>query len=215
MDIKETKIEISRTGVFYKVGQDSAKRQWFCCHGYAQVADLVIQKFDRREAKGEKIVSVEAPNRFYWKGVRGNPVASWMTSRYRIDEIRDNSEYLNKVYRAELSETSQRVLFGFSQGGTTLWRWIHDQRPQFDVFINYAGWIPEDIDLKVLGDYLKDKRLVFVYGTKDEYLSPDRVEALEMIIDRSGLDIQIIKNSGVHSIDRDVIDSIWKKNNRS
>ncbi len=208
MNIKETKIEISRTGVYYKVGGNASKRQWFCLHGYAQIADMMINKFDRREAKGEKIVSVEAPNRFYWKGVRGNPVATWMTSRYRLDEIRDNNEYLNKVYQNEITQESEKVLFGFSQGGTTMWRWIHDQKPEFDVFVNYAGWIPEDLDLSILSKYLKGKRLVFVYGTQDEYLTNDRIEALEMIIERSGLNIEIIKNKGNHSIDRDVIDSI-------
>jgi predicted esterase len=210
MKIKETKIEITRSGVYYTVGENESKRQWFCLHGYAQIADRMIKKFDRREAKAEKIVCVEAPNKFYWKGVRGNPVATWMTSRHRLDEIRDNNEYLNKVYKNEISQNSEIVLFGFSQGGTTMWRWIHDQKPEFNVFINYAGWIPEDIDLSVLSDYLKEKRLIFVYGAEDEYLTNDRLEALEMIIERSGLNIEIIKNQGNHSIDRDVIDSIVK-----
>ncbi len=211
MDVIETKIEISRTGTYYKVGEDLSKRQWLCCHGYAQVADRMINKFDRREAKGEKVVCVEAPNRFYWKGVSGNPVATWMTSRYRLDEIRDNNNYLNKVYQSEINQDSKRVLFGFSQGGTTIWRWIHDQRPEFDIFVNYAGWIPEDLDLKILGDYLKGKKLIFIYGSQDEYLTKDRIDALEMIIERSGLDINIIKNSGNHSIDRDMIDLAVEK----
>lgn len=206
MDVNESKIEISRTGVYYKIGEETSNRQWFCLHGYAQVAELMINKFDRREAKHEKIVCVEAPNRFYWKGVRGLPVATWMTSRFRLDEIRDNNDYLNKVYRSEINQSSERVLFGFSQGGTTIWRWIYDQRPDFDVFINYAGWIPEDLDLKVLSKYMVGKRLIFIYGTQDEYLIDDRIKALEMIIDRSGLDIMILKNSGSHKIDRDMID---------
>ena len=211
MDIKENKILISRTGVYYKVGDDLARRQWFCCHGYGQVADMMINKFDRREAKGEKVVCVEAPNRFYWKGVRGNPVTTWMTSRHRLDEIRDNNEYLNTVYQKEIIQDTKKVLFGFSQGGTTIWRWIHDQRPEFDLFVNYAGWIPEDLDLKILADYLQGKRLIFIYGSKDEYLTKDRIEALEMIIERSGLDIKIIRNKGNHSIDRDMIDLVLKK----
>lgn len=211
MDIIETKIEITRTGTYYKVGKDSSSRQWLCCHGYAQIADRMINKFDRREVKDEKVVCVEAPNRFYWKGVSGNPVATWMTSRYRLDEIRDNNNYLNKVYQTEINQNSERILFGFSQGGTTIWRWIHDQQPEFDVFVNYAGWIPEDLDLKTLGDYLKGKKLIFIYGSQDEYLTNDRIGALEMIIERSGLDIQIIKNSGTHSIDRDMIDLVLIK----
>jgi len=211
MEITEKKIEISRTGVYYKVGEDSSKRQWLCCHGYAQVADRMINKFDRLVAEGDKVVCVEGPNRFYWKGVRGNPVATWMTSRYRLDEIRDNNNYLNQVYQSEISRDSARVLLGFSQGGTTIWRWIHEQRPEFDLFVNYAGWIPEDLDLKMLGDYLKGKKLIFIYGTRDEYLTEVRIEALKMIIERSGLDIEILTNTGSHSIDRDTLDLVSGK----
>jgi hypothetical protein len=80
MDIKESKIEIARTGVYYSVGENTAHNQWFCLHGYAQVADLMINKFDKRVADGDKVVCVEGPNRFYWKNIRSNPVSTWMTS---------------------------------------------------------------------------------------------------------------------------------------
>ena len=212
MIVKESKVEISRTAVYYKVGETTSKRQWFCLHGYAQVAESMIHKFDRREAVGEKIVSVEGPNRFYWKGVRGMPVATWMTSRFRLDEIRDNNNYLSNVFHTEINKDSKKIIFGFSQGGTTAWRWIHDRRPEFDVFVNYAGWIPEDIDLKLLAQYMDGKRLVFIYGTQDEYLTKDRIETLKMIIDRSGLDIEVISYNGNHSISQEMIDLVCREN---
>ncbi len=208
MDIKESKFQISRTGYYYQSGETSASRQWFCMHGYAQIADRMIKKLDRRVESGERAVCVEAPNRFYWKGVGGSPAATWMTSRYRLDEIRDNSNYLSKVYESEIDPKSERIILGFSQGGTTSWRWIHANRPDFDVFINYAGWVPEDIDLTVLQDYLQDKKLIFVYGLEDEYLTKEKIEEIKRIIERSGLDIKLVSFDGNHSIDRDVLDSL-------
>lgn len=208
MEVKKTKIEIARTGVYFSAGDESAKNQWFCCHGYGQLADNMIRKFDRRIDIGDKVVCVEAPNRFYWKGVTGDPVTTWMTKRYRLDEIADNNAYLSKVYESEVSNESKNVLFGFSQGGTTIWRWIHAVRPEFDVFINYAGWIPEDVDLSGLGEYMIGKKLIFVYGRKDQYLTNDRVNALRGVIDDSRLDIEMVEVDGDHRINRDVIDSI-------
>jgi len=210
MDFKESKVEIPRTGVYYQAGNLSASRQWFCCHGYGQLADRMIQKFDRRVEKGERVVCVEALNRFYWKGVGGSPVATWMTSRYRLDEIRDNSNYLSKVYKTEIASSKENILFGFSQGGTTMWRWIHEKRPDYDVFINYAGWIPEDIDLTVLQDYMRGKKLIYVYGSKDEYVTEDRIVAIKQVIEKSGLDIEIVNFDGNHSIDRDLVDKLIK-----
>lgn len=212
MKIEESKIKVSRTASVYSSEvEGNAARQWYCCHGYGQLASNMIQKFDRRIAKGELVVCPEGPNRFYWKGVRGNPVATWMTSRYRLEDINDNNQFLSDVYADRISADAQKVILGFSQGGTTLWRWIHERQPDFDVFINYAGWIPEDIELKSLQQYLSDKQLIFVYGEQDEYLTIQRIDALEMVIKRSGLNIEIMKTKGDHSIDRDVIDKIAQK----
>ena len=208
MEIKENKIQIQRTAAYYSAGDKLGARYWYCCHGYGQLASNMINKFNRKVKEGDYVICAEAPNRFYWKGVSGVPVSTWMTKRFRLEEIADNNKYLSNLFDSEMLDNKDKVLFGFSQGGTTIWRWIHECRPDFDVFINYAGWIPEDIDLTILKEYLVGKRLVFVYGTEDEYLTVDRIHALEEVISLSGLTIEIIKVKGTHRIDRDVIDQI-------
>jgi len=211
MEINENKIEVQRTGVYYQSGDISkAKFYWFACHGYGQLGDNLIRKFDRLVDKGHAVTSVEGLNRFYWLGVTGQPVSTWMTKRFRLDEIRDNNTYLSQIYKLANNE-SKKILFGFSQGGTTIWRWIFEKRPDFDVFINYAGWMPEDIELHLLEDYLRDKTLIFTYGSKDNYLTDDRIEQFQEIVAKSKLNIIIHKTDGEHKVDRSVLDDIHAK----
>ena len=211
MDIIENKLPVERTGIFYQAGQhNNAQVNWFACHGYGQLGSNLIQKFDGFVKDGHSIVSVEALNRFYWQGVSGQVVTTWMTKRFRLDEIKDNNAFLSKVYSATKCN-GKNILFGFSQGGTTIWRWIFEKQPNFDVFINYAGWMPEDIDLSKLKDYLSNKTLIFAYGTKDEYLTEDRISAFRKVVEASGLNIIIHKMEGKHKVDRFVLDDIYNK----
>ena len=208
MDIIENKLMVERTGVFYQSGKNSANVNWFACHGYGQLGNNLIKKFDGFVAKGHSIVSVEALNRFYWQGVTGQVVSTWMTKRFRIDEIKDNNAFLSQVYSG-CKGSRTNILFGFSQGGTTIWRWIHDKQPDFDVFINYAGWMPEDIDLSKLKGYLSNKTLIFAYGTNDEYLTEDRIAAFKDVVKASGLNIIIHEMNGEHKVDRHVLNDIY------
>ena len=204
---------IVRTVPVYRNGQETNSQNmgWLLCHGYGQRADHLLRKWDQVGHEEHRLFALEAPHRFYWEGVTGRPVASWMTSRLRTEDIQDNNNYLDKMHKKHIAGMSRKGLFGFSQGGTTIWRWIHDRKPEFDIFINYAGWIPEDIDLTILDRYLKNKTLVFVYGDKDQYLTADRIQALTQIAKQSTLDIYFEIFKGDHRIDREVLQGIIQK----
>ena len=211
MKIKEQKIPVQRTGVFYEAGNpDQSDVVWFTCHGYGQLSENMIKKFDVVVDRGHSVICVEGMNRFYWQGVSGQPVATWMTKRFRFDEIRDNNNYLSDIYQ-RVGPGKKQILLGFSQGGTTMWRWIHEKRPDFDIFINYAGWMPEDIDLSVLSEYLEDKKLIFVHGNQDEYLTENRIEAFNEVLSRSTLDVEFYSFDGTHKIERNVLSHMVKK----
>ena len=211
MEIKEHRVEVRRTGVFFEAGDKlNAKVKWFACHGYGQLGEHMIRKFDGLVAKGHSVTCVEGLNRFYWQGVTGQTASTWMTRRFRLDEIRDNNNYLSQIYNLD-SSNAKRILFGFSQGGTTIWRWIHEKRPEFDVFINYAGWMPEDIDLCELKDYLSNKKLVFTYGSKDKYLTEERIGVFNEVVRKSGLSIEIYKTNVEHKIDRAVLEELYNR----
>ncbi|MEM9546741.1 MAG: hypothetical protein AAGA77_12255 [Bacteroidota bacterium] len=208
MEVKEQRIPVQRTGVYFQAGdQESAMVHWFVCHGYGQLGENLIRRFDRLVERGHAVICAEGMNRFYWQGVGGQPSATWMTKRFRLDEIKDNNNFLSQIYDQQI-KVGKKVLLGFSQGGTTMWRWIHEKRPDFDVFINYAGWMPEDIDLSSLKEYLMDKKLIFTYGSEDMYLTVDRIKAFQEVLDRSGLQVDILKTNVEHKVERDVLDQL-------
>ncbi len=189
----------------------SQKYGWMVCHGQGQRADRIIHKWSEFDPNEHRVVSLEASNRYYWEGLQEKDVAAWMTSRFRLEDIRDNNDYFDHIYNEYIAPCPLKILFGFSQGGTTMWRWIHDRRPEFDVFIDYAGWIPEDIDLSCLQSYLRDKKLVFAYGTKDHYIKEDTIIGLNKVIDRSKLDIILEAHDGIHKVDRSVLQLLAEK----
>lgn len=213
--MEERFIEVKRTAAYTVLGdlEGASKSLTLACHGYGQLASYMASKFKALSKEGHAIVSAEGLNKFYWKGVTGDPVATWMTSKNRLQEIKDFTAYLDQLHSRYLntSKSKKKVLLGFSQGGTTLWRWIHQSKPDFDVFINWAGWIPEDIDLKSLGPYLANKKLIYVYGKEDQYLSEERLALGMQIINKNELDIERITFEGPHRIDTLELEKIYAR----
>lgn len=211
MALVESIVSIQRSVPIYLNAEvtDEQSCGWLVCHGYGQRADHIIRKWDGFDTATHRVVSAEAPHRFYWAGVTGRPVATWMTSRLRLADIEDNNSYLDTLYGKYLRGMAKRVVFGFSQGGTTLWRWVHARRPAIDLFIDYAGSIPEDIDLSVLQEYAKDKTIIFCYGDRDEYMTDEKLASLRSIVAKSGLDVYWHNFEGTHSVDRAVLQELY------
>lgn len=208
--IRQHKLKVDRTAQVFTYGnKSSAKVAVLVCHGYAHLADRIIQKFNNISDEDIYVVSPEGLSVFYWKGMNERPVASWMTSRNRLDEIDDFSNYLNKVYQDFLLDfTGKIILMGFSQGCATIWRWQHRNPVQYHSMINWAGWIPEDIDLSNTFYHLSEPRVHLVIGNKDQYLNGDRIKALNQVVERNGIPVVHHRFEGAHQVDRLLLESI-------
>ena len=206
MDIQEHKFDVKRTAHYYTYGDPKkAKYLWFAFHGYGQLASRLIRKFSGLNEKEHFVVAPEGLSKFYWNGVQGEVAASWMTKLHRLDEINDYCNYLNELKQHienQYDNFDKTVLFGFSQGCATMWRWLHREQVHFDYLVNWAGWIPEDISYLHLKAYLESKQLFFIYGKQDEYLTQQRIAALKEIVDRNQLNIKIQAFEGNHVVDR-------------
>lgn len=206
------KISIQRTA-HYVLHGDLAKAQTLTlgCHGYGQLATYLARKWSGGLGSEHALVSAEGLNKFYWEGTGGRPVATWMTSHHRLDEIADFTAYLDALWRQYVAgaERGRRVLFGFSQGGTSMWRYIHACRPDFDVFVNWAGWVPEDIDLGELQDYLRGRRLIYVMGDADQYSTEDSRRRFEDIVAGHGLELERVGFAGPHRVDETVLRRVY------
>lgn len=214
MEILTSTILTPRRAHVFSLGDEIGKARviWLIAHGYGQPADRIIRKFDHLNLEYHYLVAPEGLSVFYWKGMNQQPVPSWMTSRFRLDEIDDYCDYLDKVYLEIKSKnrTAKVIFLGFSQGATTLYRWIHARKPNFEAFINYAGWFPEDIDMKNVSTLLKDKHFL-VLGKNDPYLTDERKNFMSEVMKKALCTPEIFENHGEHKIERDSINKIIKR----
>ncbi|HMQ08120.1 MAG TPA: hypothetical protein PKC30_12530 [Saprospiraceae bacterium] len=213
--ITDQTIQTSRRAHVFSLGHNISDSNaiWIAAHGYGQLADRFIKKFDRINLQRHFVIAPEGLSRYYLEGKERIPVPSWMTSRFRLDEIEDFCDYLDSVYATFIKTSNAKIiLFGFSQGATTLYRWIQARKPHFDYFINYAGGFPEDIQMNQVSDMLKNKHFLII-GQDDPFLTVGRKEIMCTIMQREGCTPVTIEYPGNHSIDRNILDQLVQQLN--
>ena len=211
--MKEHHKKILKTAHYYTLGEPTGKVRnfWIVAHGYGQAADHFIRKFEGIVSEQTFVLAPEGLSRFYWGGNDGRVVSSWMTRKDRLDEIADYANFIQALYEeyvALLAPDAQVVLFGFSQGVATQFRWVMEKFPRFDHLILWGGFVPEDLDYTPHQSYFSDKHLTFVYGDKDEYLTPDRIEWHARLISRQKLEIDTRVFSGKHRVDKTILSEL-------
>jgi len=179
------------------------KQFWIVCHGYAQLADDFLENFRLLENDRTLVLAPEGLNHFYRKGFDGPVGANWMTRHNRQSEIEDNANYLQTLYDAyipQLPPDVRIILLGFSQGTATVCRWMLEKRPKFHDLLLWAGLPPEDLDYAAHKAYLADKKLYLLYGTTDPFLTPDRMNTVQEIETKNGIDFGERSFEGGHEI---------------
>lgn len=209
-------LKIHKTAHYYTIGEigPHIKKLWIACHGYGQLASKLIYKFEEIDDGETLIVAPEGLSRFYFGGgVTGKVAASWMTSGDRLVEIEDYCNWLDTIYNlftSQLPSDIQINLFGFSQGVATIVRWVHARQPYFHNLIPWAGRIPEDISYLHLKEYLQDKRIVYVYGTKDQFLSDKLLEVQNQFIKEQELRLETVTFEDRHIVHRPTLKMVSK-----
>lgn len=216
-------IKTPKTAHYYTLGEPSEKIKyfWFVTHGYGQLASNIIRKFDILDNEEHLIVAPEGLNRFYWDMRKGNVGASWMTKNDRLDEIEDYAHFLTTVYQmfmSKLSDSVKVIFFGFSQGVATQMRWLHRVQPAFDHLVFWGGVLPEDIDYmhdtflgSSLSHYLADKKIHFISGDEDEFITPDKIEWHLDFAKKQNIELNFIAFKGKHEILTEVLNDFTRK----
>jgi len=204
-------LSVKRTAHYSTRGELGEQTRFviLACHGYGQLARHFIRKFDILDAEDTFVIAPEGLSRFYWEGLTGDVVASWMTRQDRLEEIVDYCAFLDTLYEEYLSDLPkdcQVILLGFSQGVATIMRWAMRSFPRCSTFVCWAGMIPEDIDYSPHLDYFKDKNIHVFYGDKDPLITADKIPFLRKVIKDSQLpNIQEHRYAGKHSVERSVL----------
>ena len=213
------KFTTTRTAHYFTLGEPGPhiETYWLACHGYGQLASSFIKNFVGLDDGKTLVTAPEALNKFYWNGFDGPPVASWMTRHERLDEIADYAGYLDSLHHLFLEKLRpdvRVVLFGFSQGVSTVVRWMEAKRPHFHHLLLWAGSLPEDLDYLPLASYLADKSLHYAIGNADQFLTPERMAFQKSIIEKGGLQVSEFRFEGRHEVPAEALQNISMKMSR-
>ncbi len=206
--MKEHSLLVQKTTRYYTLGNlDEASKLLVVLHGYGQLPQFFIRKFQSLIDKGYFVVAPEGLHRFYLEGTSGRVGASWMTREARIDDIQDNLVYLKSLTDYFLSEKNfENVsLLGFSQGGATASRFYSLYENLFSTCILWASVFPEDVPLQ-----LEDKKLhfQFVVGTEDPYFPKETIDKLIQNYKTKGIKTFVF--NGVHTIDVALLNQLFE-----
>ena len=104
------------------------------------------------------------------------------------------------------------IYVGFSQGVTTLLRWLKDSAPRVDHFLMWAGGLPDDISFRHRKEYFNAMDAHFFVGDQDPFFNQDIIEENKPLMDSIGLKPSIHFFSGTHIVDESTLKDWVAKN---
>ena len=205
--MKENHITICKTARYYTQGvlNEKTKQVWGVLHGFGQSAKAFLSGFEPLFDDASFFIAPEALNRFYMNGHNGAVGVTWMTKEERLNEIKDYVCYLDQLYEhLELNKFHGIITaLGFSQGASTLSRWINAANSRVETAIIYGGEVgPELLPLNEKSGLKKTKN-IFIYGTSDKYFPPDVVS--KMRVAYKELNCTEIQFEGGHEIKTEIL----------
>lgn len=146
---------------------DKTERVWLAFHGYGQLAEFFIKKFELLDPKKNFIIAPQGLSKYYLQGVYGRVGASWMTKEDRLTEIENQYTYIDAVLSQ--FDLTQKLLtyFGFSQGTATMGRYASHAKIPFHKMIIWAGTFPPDTNREDW-DYLTGHEEIHYFTSKED-----------------------------------------------
>lgn len=210
--MQELTLQVPRTAHYTQLGEFTPATQtvWLVCHGYGQLATYFARHFNHLNPTTNVIIAPEGLSKFYLQGFSGRVGASWMTKEHRLHEIEDYITYLDLLLwkiKQEAKATFRLHVLGFSQGATTVSRWLATAEVNCTKLILWAGLFPEVVALshKLTANVSK---IYLVHGDQDPYVTPEKLAAQEQLFRDWGIDYRIINFTGGHELDRTVLQQL-------
>jgi predicted esterase len=205
--ISEGHITVTKTARFYTLGEmnESTQQVWIVIHGFRQSAKSFLAEFEPLANGSTLLIAPEGLNRFYLDKQGTEVGATWMTREDRLNEIKDYINYLDTLYTNFDLNNFKGIItaLGFSQGASTLTRWLDVTQNRIDRAIVYGGEVaPELLPLKESSG-LKRTRNYFVCGTRDKFITPERLALAKPAL--ASLNFTEIFFEGGHEINTDSI----------
>ncbi|GBD92051.1 phospholipase/Carboxylesterase [bacterium BMS3Abin04] len=214
MKINRHLISISKTAKYVTAGilDEKTESVWFLLHGYGQLAEEFIKKFELLFNERNFTIVPEALNRFYLKSFSGKVGATWMTTEDRQNEINDYVNYLEKIYSEEIPQAlNSKIkvnLLGFSQGTHTAARWILNSGYKFNNLILWGGSLQKNDELIEKLEILKKLDLYLVIGKQDQFIDEKSIETEKNRLGKLGLNYNLILFDGKHEIEENALSEL-------
>lgn len=209
----ERHLEVVRTARYWVLGAHAAAptEVWFVLHGYRQLAQRFLRRFQPLDDGTRVIVAPEGLSRFYVEtapsrhGAASVVGAAWMTREDREHEIADYVRYLDALgaeVLGGLGGTPSVTVLGFSQGVATACRWtvLGAMRPRR--LVAWADYLPPDLPLGRAADAWRATHVLRVRGDRDPIFANADAAALEEERLRGvGIASDVLPFEGGHEID--------------
>lgn len=211
MNIIPKNILTTKTARYYTAGSPSEKTQtiWFVIHGYAQLAGEFIKQFDYLADEHTTVVAPEGLSRAY---MSGKIAASWMTKEDRENEIKDYVNYLDTVFEDVTKDRDKNSLnvnvLGFSQGVHTAARWFTLSKYRFSNLFLCSADFPQDTDFLTLNKKLKNAKLYYMCGDKDDRIPAASFEAGKDLLKKNNVEFEEFLFGGKHAVNHELIKKI-------
>lgn len=191
---------------YFQHGKSEASVQWVALHGYRQLANRFVRKFESLNPDQHTVYAPEGPSRFYLDGHTGRVGASWMTKEDREHDIENYVQQLDAFYSATIAKATpeKKILLGFSQGAATAVRWWCKGKATFDELVIWAGTIPKDMDMSTLDVKLNQPVRVFI-GDDDPFNKENHITSALKVLEDSGVPYELKTFAGGHDIDPNVL----------
>lgn len=209
-------ISVTKTARYYQIGTASplVRDVWVVCHGFSQLAVEFAIPFQALADDSRLFVVPEGLSRFYLDTRPGHSGASkvgalWMTREDREAEIADIVGYLDALYERVVGELASHGVsreqirvhtLGFSQGGPAVCRWAARGSAVIDHLVPWAHAIPQDVNLRALGERRPNLHIDMVYGTRDRFIGEDAVEEQRAILESSDIPYLMRSFKGGHAL---------------
>lgn len=209
-------ISVARSARYYQIGNPNplVRDLWMVCHGFSQLAADFAIPFQPLEDDARLILVPEGLSRFYLDTRPGHSAASkvgalWLTREDREAEITDMVGYLDRLYEQALEQLATHGVdrdqirvhaLGFSQGGPVVSRWAARGSAVIDQLVPWAHAIPQDVNIRALGERRPGLRIDVVYGTRDRFIGEDAIEEQRAVLESSGVPYEMHSFGGGHSL---------------
>lgn len=187
------------------------KEIWVVLHGYGQLAEFFIKKFQSLDSPDRLFIAPEGTNYQYLQGFSGRVGANWMTRHERERAIANNHRFLDSLLQDLLSKfkTLPKInILGFSQGAATATRWASNWEWNIDRLVLWAGGFATDLILEDARVKFLNTEIHLVLGEKDELISPESIEIQEELIRDLGKVVHRHFFSGGHELDQELLKKI-------